>query len=157
MSIAFREAGMTADDAARHCGITRTSMYRYFNLERDPKAEHVAVTAHTTGADPRWLLLGEASKKMRTDDYERLFSAFGMAKAAYEEFEAAYAVAKDQTKIAQETRDKIRDAGRRLNELGGVEAMSAAVYAMFPSDEYRTYSAGSHLNQLWSGIGDWLA
>ena len=51
----------------------------------------------------------------------------------------------------------LREAGERLAELGGVDAMQAALWSFYEHDEMRQYRAGAILNGEWNGIGGWLA
>lgn len=55
-----------------YCGVSRATIYRYFNLTREPKAEHVAATIEATGCDAKWLLTGIRTAEPeppRTDYY----------------------------------------------------------------------------------------
>jgi len=156
MEQAFDAAKLSTDDAAAICGVSRATIYRYFNLTREPKAEHVAATIEATGCDAKWLLTGIRTAEPeppRTDYYIDLFTAFLAARTAYEAYERAYQDPSTRHSIPAEITRRVYEAGKRLDKVGGYEAMTGAVYAFYPNDDDRRVAAGTHLNGLWSGIG----
>lgn len=82
------------------------------------------------------------------------FGTMAHLKDAYEAFERSERHAAD-LEWNDPLRIAIQDAGRRLDELGGYEAMCAAQRNLFPDDDVRTRAAGMALGQLWTGIGNW--
>lgn len=49
----------------------------------------------------------------------------------------------------------MREAGMRLHNLGGVEAMFSAACAMASHDPRRFFGLGVLLSVVWAGVGDW--
>ncbi|MFN8684198.1 helix-turn-helix domain-containing protein [Paracoccus sp. P2] len=131
---------LSTDDAAAICGVSRATIYRYFNLTREPKAEHVAATIEATGCDAKWLLTGIRTAEPeppRTDYYIDLFTAFLAARTAYEAYERAYQDPSTRHSIPAEITRRVYEAGKRLDKVGGYEAMTGAVYAFYPNDDDR--------------------
>ena len=51
---------------------------------------------------------------------------------------------------------RVREAGERLDAIGGFDAMTVAQQGLYEHED-DVMGAGTHLNHLWNGIGDWAA
>ena len=155
LQLVLKQAGISAEEASDLLGVHKHTIYRYFNLERSPKAEHVAAIIDMTGADAAFVLTGRSAPKPRHDQYQVIFAAMMAAQGAFEAVEAACSDGAAYADCDPVARRALVQAGKHLHELGGVNAMTGAYAAWYRDDPARTDAARQILNLAWSGIGEW--
>ncbi len=148
---AIRKNGMTLRDAEERFGISKSSLSNYINLNRTPKADFLALVVSKLNVDAHWLLTGDETRKPNLHDHMRVFRTYQMARDAFLAVEAAPL----PSQVTGQVLENMRSAGEALHQLGGMDAMHAAIQNFFPDDSGRTYRASGLLNDLWDGIGEW--
>ncbi|WP_179209263.1 helix-turn-helix domain-containing protein [Haematobacter genomosp. 1] len=148
---AIRKSGLTLGDAEKLFGISKSALSNYINLHRTPKADFLALLVSKLNVDAQWLLTGTFTRKPNLHDHMRVFRTYQMARDAFLAVEAASL----PSQVSGAVLEDIRAAGEALHQLGGMDAMHAAIQNFFPDDSGRTYRASGILNDLWDGIGEW--
>lgn len=86
------------------------------------------------------------------------FQAFVVFQSAFDEAEKSYgnrAFRPATTDIQSPEIIALREAGIRLHQWGGMDAMVSAAIALVKHEPIRFYGIGVLLNVVWSGVGAW--